>query len=172
MTGISDGSQGNQVGTAAAPIDPLLAPLSDYGGPTATMALLPGSPAIAGGATGPGTPATDQRGQPRTGHVDIGAFQSQGFTLAPVAGSTPQSAAIGTKFANTLAVTVTAVNPVEPVDGGIVSFAAPASGVAAPRPQRPRSRAARPPSRPRPTPRPARTPPWPPPPGPDTQASP
>ncbi len=131
MTGISDGSQGNQVGTAAAPIDPLLAPLSDYGGPTATMALLPGSPAIAGGANAQGTPATDQRGQPRTGHVDIGAFQSRGFTLAPVAGSTPQSAAIGTKFANTLAVTVTAVNPVEPVDGGIVNFAAPASGASA-----------------------------------------
>jgi parallel beta-helix repeat protein len=34
MTGISEGSQGNQVGTAQAPIDPLLAPLGDSGGLT------------------------------------------------------------------------------------------------------------------------------------------
>ena len=51
MSGINDGSQGNQVGTAQAPIDPLMAPLGNYGGPTFTMALLPGSPAIGGGTT-------------------------------------------------------------------------------------------------------------------------
>src|SRR5262249_57318581 len=71
--------------------DVLLAPLGGYGGPTETMALLPGSPAI-GGGTATDAPATDQRGQPRTGHVDIGAFQSQGFIVSPIAGSTPQSA--------------------------------------------------------------------------------
>src|SRR5262249_59652818 len=59
---------------------PLLAPLGDYGGPTPTMPLLPGSPAL-GGGTASGAPTTDQRGQPRTGHVDIGAFQSQGSAL-------------------------------------------------------------------------------------------
>src|SRR5262249_50092622 len=48
-----------------------LAPLGDYGGPTLTCALLPGSPAI-GGGTATGAPATDQRGQPRSGHTDIG----------------------------------------------------------------------------------------------------
>jgi hypothetical protein len=99
--------------------NPLLAPLGNYGGPTATMALLPGSPTIGGGT---GAPAFDQRGEPRFGHVDIGAFQSQGFTLKPVAGSTPQSAVAGKPFANSLAVTVTANNPIEPVNGGIVSF--------------------------------------------------
>ena len=41
-----------------------------------------------------------------------------------VSGSTPQSADIGTAFANPLAVIVTANNPVEPVDGGIVTFVA------------------------------------------------
>src|SRR5262249_4464051 len=56
---------------------PLLAPLGDYGGPTQTIALLPGSPAIGGGTT-TGAPATDQRGVQRSGHVDIGAFQSRG----------------------------------------------------------------------------------------------
>jgi hypothetical protein len=110
--------------------NPLLAPLGDYGGSTLTMPLLPGSPAIGKGTTA-GAPATDQRGLPRVGLVDIGAFQSQGFTLAPVAGSTPQSALAGAAFSQPLAVAVNAKNPVEPVDGGIVSFAAPAAGASA-----------------------------------------
>jgi hypothetical protein len=130
MTGISAGSQGNQVGTAQAPIDPLLAALGEYGGATSTMPLLPGSSAI-GGGTASGAPTTDQRGQPRTGHVDIGAFQSAGFTLTPLAGSTPQSALVGAAFAHPLAVTVTANNPAEPVDGGAVRFAAPTTGASA-----------------------------------------
>jgi hypothetical protein len=92
------------------------------------MALLPGSPAIGKGITAdyPGTSTpitTDQRGEPRAGRVDIGAFQSQGFTLTPVAGSTPQSTVASAPLANPLAVTVTANNPLEPVDGGVVNFA-------------------------------------------------
>jgi RHS repeat-associated protein len=43
----------NEVGTAANPIDPKLGPLQNNGGPTQTMALLPGSLAI--GAGGPVT---------------------------------------------------------------------------------------------------------------------
>ena len=101
--------------------NPLLAALGDYGGPTATMALLPGSPAI-GGGTSAGAPSLDQRGQPRSGHVDIGAFQSQGFTIAPTAGSNPQSTPINQPFSKPLIFTVTANNPAEPVDGGIVHF--------------------------------------------------
>jgi hypothetical protein len=130
LTGISDGNQCNRVGTPQAPIDPLLAPLGDFGGPTQTMALLPGSPAL-GGGTATGAPTTDQRGLPRSGLVDIGAFQSQGFTLTTVPGSTPQVAVVGTAFAHPLTVTVTANNPAEPVDGGIISFAAPAAGPSA-----------------------------------------
>jgi parallel beta-helix repeat protein len=103
--------------------NPLLAPLGGYGGPTQTMALLPGSPAIDAGTNGAGIPSTDQRGEGRVGGVDIGAFESQGFTLTSVAGSTPQTSPIGTPFANPLAVTVTANNPIEPVNGGVVSFA-------------------------------------------------
>src|SRR5262249_9553239 len=66
--------------------DPLLAPLDNNGGPTPTMALLAGSPAIHAGdvafVTGPpfpGPPFTDQRGMPPItgGKVDIGAYQSQ-----------------------------------------------------------------------------------------------
>ena len=57
-----------------------------YGGATQTVPLLPGSPAIAAGASGADIPTNDQRGVARTGHTDIGAFQSQGFTLAKTGG--------------------------------------------------------------------------------------
>jgi hypothetical protein len=68
-------------GTTSGPGDlftdvPLLAPLGNYGGATQTLALLPGSPAIAAGAAvGNGVPVTDQRGinRPADGPVDIGA---------------------------------------------------------------------------------------------------
>ncbi len=56
--------------------DPLLGPLADNGGPTLTMALLPGSPAIDAGDT-IAAPPVDQRGVPRTfgQAADIGAFE-------------------------------------------------------------------------------------------------
>jgi len=53
LIGIADGvtltGDGNQSGTAANPLDPLLAPLANNGGPTKTHALLPGSPALDAG---------------------------------------------------------------------------------------------------------------------------
>lgn len=56
--------------------DPKLGPLADNGGPTLTMALLPGSPAIDAGDPTSATP-TDQRGVPRPygQTADIGAFE-------------------------------------------------------------------------------------------------
>ncbi len=62
--------------------DPKLGPLTDNGGPTLTMALLPGSPAIDAGGTF-GAPATDQRGVPRPQGqgVDVGAFE---YLVSPV----------------------------------------------------------------------------------------
>ena len=63
--------------------------------------------------------------------MDIGAFESQGFTLTPVTGSTPQGTPVNSPFANPLAVIVTANNPLEPVAGGMVTFSAPASGASA-----------------------------------------
>jgi uncharacterized repeat protein (TIGR02543 family) len=64
--------------------DPLLKPLADNGGPTQTMALLPGSPAINAGSNAliPAGITTDQRGAgfPRIvgGTVDIGAVEKEG----------------------------------------------------------------------------------------------
>ncbi len=124
-----DGAGGNIVGHPA-----LLGSLGNYGGATQTVPLLPGSPAIDKGAavgSGPAgnpVPAGDQRGKPRLAAPDIGAFESQGFTLTPVAGSTPQSAIVGTAFAQPLALTVVANNAIEPVQGGVISFAATPAG--------------------------------------------
>lgn len=57
--------------------DPLLSPLLDFGGPTPTMALLAGSPAIDKGLAAYCT-STDQRGiaRPYGTGCDIGAFES------------------------------------------------------------------------------------------------
>jgi hypothetical protein len=76
LTGLSHGVNGSIVGSAAAPIDPLLGPLQDNGGPTPTMALLPGSPAANAGNNAYAA-RFDQRGPdfPRVlnGRIDIGA---------------------------------------------------------------------------------------------------
>jgi hypothetical protein len=53
--------------------DPLLGPLADHGGPTKTMALGAGSPAIDAAS---GCPATDQRGEPRGATCDSGAYEA------------------------------------------------------------------------------------------------
>jgi hypothetical protein len=56
----------------------MLGSLANNGGPTLTMALLPGSPAIDhGGTAANGCPATDQRGvsRPQGPACDIGAYE-------------------------------------------------------------------------------------------------
>ena len=57
-------------------VDPMLGPLADNGGPTLTMALLPGSPAIDAGDDA-AAPPTDQRGvaRPVGAASDIGAYE-------------------------------------------------------------------------------------------------
>jgi hypothetical protein len=68
-----------------------LASLGNYGGLTATNALLPNSPAIDAATEAPGVtavskkcPPTDQRGEPRPfgAACDLGAFEYQGITSA------------------------------------------------------------------------------------------
>jgi CSLREA domain-containing protein len=83
VAGGSIGSQGGNLASEAAcgfgpAVDPRLGPLADNGGQTDTQALPAGSPAIDAG-TGPGCPATDQRGQPRPrgAACDSGAFEVQ-----------------------------------------------------------------------------------------------
>jgi predicted outer membrane repeat protein len=81
LVGATDGSSGfggaDKAGTAAAPVNPLLGPLTDNGGNTLTCALLVGSPAIDAAKTA-AAPATDQRGVARPFGIsaDIGAYEA------------------------------------------------------------------------------------------------
>jgi hypothetical protein len=79
-TGFAAGVNTDQVGSASVPLDPLLGPLQNNGGPTFTLALLPGSPAINTGTCD--DPSTDQRGDPRPvgPACDIGPFEVQACT--------------------------------------------------------------------------------------------
>ena len=84
-TGFANGVNSDLVGMGAAPLNPLLGPLQNNGGPTLTHALLPGSPAIDQGKSFGLT--ADQRGRhrphdypsipnaPGGNGTDIGAFE-------------------------------------------------------------------------------------------------
>jgi hypothetical protein len=88
--GVVGNTAGLLAGTAYLPVDPLLGPLADNGGPTPTMALLPGSPAINAGSTAVALAAgltTDQRGFGRVGAADLGAFE---FGTVPLPGPARQ----------------------------------------------------------------------------------
>ena len=74
----ANGGTGTGSGTISNAL-PLLAPLAAYGGPTKTMALLPGSPAR--DAATNSTITSDQRGFPIVGGTpDIGAYEAGTFT--------------------------------------------------------------------------------------------
>jgi hypothetical protein len=81
-SGFTNGVNNNQVGTSAAPIDPLLGSLRNLGGTTPVHGLLPGSPALEF-ANPANFPRYDQRGVPRPVDVlpDIGAFEYVAPTL-------------------------------------------------------------------------------------------
>jgi CSLREA domain-containing protein len=85
--------------------DPMLDPLADNGGPTQTMRLQPGSPAIDQvPSSGAGCPATDQRGvtRPAGAACDIGAYE-----VAGPAATTGPASQVGATSA-TISATVTA----------------------------------------------------------------
>jgi hypothetical protein len=88
--------------------DPLLAPLAANGGPTQTLALLPGSPAIDAGDTSLVPPAltTDQRGFARLSgaSVDLGAFEVQQPSFSP---PTLQDGTYGTPYSQAITATAT-----------------------------------------------------------------
>jgi hypothetical protein len=87
------GVDGNVVGTSADPVTADLGPLAANGGPTETMALEPGSPAIGAGnaAACEAAPVNDldQRGDPRYATIrstcDIGAYDTGGNLTVPAA---------------------------------------------------------------------------------------
>ncbi|MCH9646833.1 MAG: CSLREA domain-containing protein [Deltaproteobacteria bacterium] len=92
------GATGDQVGTSSSPIDPLLSPLANHGGPTDTHQPMVGSPLVdAGNPAAVGSSAdactqTDQRGMSRPidgdgdqiprcdiGSFEVGAIFADGF---------------------------------------------------------------------------------------------
>ncbi len=130
-TGSANFTVSTLVGTAANRLNPQLAPLANYGGVTLTHALLPNSPALNAGNNANAPVGNDQRGATRIigGVVDIGAFESQGFSLTPLTNSTPQSTNINTSFAQPLGVQVTEnfVNSPIPAPNILVTFTPPSS---------------------------------------------
>ena len=76
-SGLSDGANGNLVGTPVEPLDAELGPLQANGGPTRTMALRPDSPALNAATLLPATPK-DQRGvlRPQGPASDMGAYEA------------------------------------------------------------------------------------------------
>ena len=148
LIGKSDSSNGftavnnDKIGTVGTPLNALLAALGHNGGPMQTQALLPGSPAInaanncvtdvahCGDANLPQL-TNDQRGFGRQidSTVDMGSFESRGFTIAITSGNL-QSAAINTAFGAPLVATVSSATG-EPVIGGQVVFTAPGAGAGA-----------------------------------------
>jgi hypothetical protein len=100
------GATGDQVGTAAAPIDPRFGPLQDNGGPTLTHALLAGSPAIDAGRPGFAGIQFDQRGAgfarvvdgngDGSSVIDIGAFEVQEPPLNVINGTSGKDFLQGT----------------------------------------------------------------------------
>jgi hypothetical protein len=92
-TGLTNNTNGDHVGSSAAPIDPQLGPLALNGGSTQNAAPLAGSPAIgtAAAPTCQSAPVSnvDQRRRSRSaqtrGVCDVGAYDTGG--AAPTAGS-------------------------------------------------------------------------------------
>src|SRR5439155_14237378 len=87
-TGFSNNVNGDQVGTPGAVKDPQLDTLKNNGGPTSTHALLSASTAINAGDDSL-APSTDQRGFPRVGVSDIGAFEFGSSLPTPTPTTTP-----------------------------------------------------------------------------------
>jgi CSLREA domain-containing protein len=103
-SGFTNGVMGDQVGTDTAPIDPRLDVPGDNGGTTDTVPLLPGSPAIDAGddcivnntcVPPTGFVTKDQRGvtRPQGNHVDIGAFELEGYVVNTTADLDPSDGA-------------------------------------------------------------------------------
>ena len=145
LIGISGPGSGNtgftasttQTGTATSPLNPLLGPLQDNGGPTVgasgdsitleTEALQSGSKAIAKGIAG--GPMVDERGFPVSAEAqgtspDVGAFQFENATLSVAVAASNPSVMVGQSETFTITVTNTSTNALSS-DNTLVSVTLP-----------------------------------------------
>jgi len=121
-TGDLAAPNGNIVG-----VNPLLGPLANNGGPTETMALLPGSLAIGKGSVALAVDAngntltTDQRGEPRivNGEVDVGAFEGQEENSTTTVTASPATSVSGQSVTFTATVTPQAGSPITTPTGSV-----------------------------------------------------
>ena len=124
LTGLTNGTNGNHIGTAANPLDPLLGPLQNNGSATPTRAPLAGSPVIDAGVNGviPANTLADQRGFLRivNNTVDIGAVEFQ----PPATTTTLTASSLTTSFGQpvTFTATVTAQTGMSNTPTGSVIF--------------------------------------------------
>lgn len=98
--------------------NPLLGSLRSNGGPVETCALLPGSPALDAGLAAQCV-TTDARGKPRNGTVDVGAFESQGYSFQLT--GVDQSTRVGTSFASPVRLRILEDGS-NPIEGAQVRF--------------------------------------------------
>jgi predicted outer membrane repeat protein len=126
---------GDQVGSAATPIAPGVGALDFNGGPTATMPLETGSPAIDAGdpsgcgdfAVPPNPLGTDQRGAPRptdgdgdgTVVCDVGAFEHDAVPVSTSTSTTGMPTTTVTSSSTSTSTTTSTTLPLPVCDGGV-----------------------------------------------------
>ena len=106
--------------------NPGLGPLANNGGPTQTIALLPGSLAIDAGSNAYVNATTDQRGFPRivNGSVDIGAFERASVAGGPTVYTVDNTGTTGTGSGNSgdVVYVINQANANTNPDGSVITF--------------------------------------------------
>ncbi len=126
LVGLTNGTNGNRIGTTAIPLDPLLGPLQNNGGLTPTRAPLPGSPVIDAGFNTalPANTLTDQRGTLRlvSAGIDIGAVEYQPPATATTLSVSAGSVALGQAVTLTARVAPASAGPNNAPTGTVTFF--------------------------------------------------
>ena len=124
--GITAGSQGNLIGSdlAGTVIDARLGPLADNGGPTETVALLPGSPALGAGANGADIGETGSEtvtGSTAVFHALAAPSITYGAAMATVSGQIAAGTLIPT---GSVSITLNGVTQLASIDQASGNFSA------------------------------------------------
>lgn len=113
MTSTIDGATTNGTPLTS---NPQLGLLTNNGGSTPTMALMPGSPALGAGAAASTEPTTDQRGMTRGTVLDLGAYQ--GTPPGTTATTTTSTSMTLTSTSTSTGGSITLTATITPASGG------------------------------------------------------